>query len=85
MQIPINISLKQEGQYCIYCFSQKVERIYKNRLTYYHCKSCNKTAERSLVIDNNIVWWVDKQTNEYWHESVGVFVFNSENNKILFF
>ncbi len=84
MQIPINISLKQEGQYCIHCFSQKVERIYRNELTYYHCQSCGKTAERSLVIDNGIVWWIDKQTNEYWHESVGVFVFNSEN-KALFF
>jgi len=36
------------------------------------------------VIDNKIVWWVDENTREYWHESVGVFVFNSEN-KALFF
>ena len=84
MQIPTNISLKQEGQYCIHCFSQKVERTYKNGLTYYYCQSCGMTAERSLVIDNNIVWWVDKKTNEYWHESVGIFVFNFEN-KALFF
>ncbi len=84
MQMPINTSLKQEGQYCIHCFSQKVERTYRNGLTYYHCQSCGKAAERSLVIDNGIVWWIDKQTNEYWHESVGVFVFNSEN-KALFF
>lgn len=84
MQIPAHISLKQEGQYCIYCFSQKVERTVQNGLTYYYCGSCGRVAERSLVIDNGIVWWIDKKTNEYWHESVGVFVFNSEN-KALFF
>ena len=84
MQIPANISLKQEGQYCVYCFSQKIERAYQNGLTYYYCQSCGKTAERSLVVDNNIVWWIDKKTNEYWHESVGIFVFNFEN-KALFF
>jgi 8-oxo-dGTP pyrophosphatase MutT (NUDIX family) len=84
MRIPKNISLNKEGQYCIECFAEKVERVYKNNLTYYHCTACGKTSERSLVIDNKIVWWVDEATREYWHESVGVFVFNSEN-KILFF
>ncbi len=84
MQIPINVSLKHEGQYCIHCFSRKVDRIFQNGLTYYHCQVCGKIAERSLVIDNRIVWWIDKKTNEYWHESVGIFVFNSEN-KALFF
>ncbi len=84
MQIPPNVSLSKEGQYCIHCFSQEVKRIYQDGLTYYHCQSCGKTEERSLVIDNNIIWWVDKKTNEYWHESVGVFVFNLEN-KALFF
>jgi len=84
MQIPTNVPLDQEGQYCIHCFSRKVERIFRDGLTYYHCHVCNKTAERSLVIDNNVVWWVDKKTKEYWHESVGVFVFNSKN-KALFF
>ena len=84
MQIPNKVSLKQEGQYCIHCFSQKVERTYQNSLTYYYCQSCGKTTERSLVIDNSIVWWIDKKTNEYWHESVGIFVLNFEN-KALFF
>ncbi|MFA6285032.1 MAG: NUDIX hydrolase [Parcubacteria group bacterium] len=84
MRIPKNISLNKEGQYCIECFSEKVERVYKNNLTYYHCATCGKTSERSLVIDNKIVWWIDEATREYWHESVGIFVFNSEN-KVLFF
>ena len=84
MQIPLNIPLNKEGQYCIHCFSQKVKSIFQDGLTYYQCQSCGKTAERSLVIDNNIIWWTDKKTNEYWHESVGVFIFNLEN-KALFF
>ena len=84
MRIPDNISLKKDGQYCINCFSTKVKRIFKNNLTFYHCNSCGKTLERSLVIDNRIVWWVDRATKEYWHESVGIFVFNSKN-KALFF
>lgn len=84
MQIPANVSLKNEGQYCIHCFSRKVERVFQDGLTYYHCRACGKTAERSLVIDKSVVWWIDKKTNEYWHESVGVFVFNSQK-KALFF
>ena len=84
MRIPQNISLKKEGQYCIKCFSDKVKRIFKNDLTYYHCDSCGETLDRSLVIDNKIVWWIDEQTREYWHESVGVFVFNNQK-KALFF
>jgi ADP-ribose pyrophosphatase YjhB (NUDIX family) len=84
MRIPKNISLNKEGQYCIECFSEKVERVHKNNLTYYHCAACGKTSERSLVIDNKIVWRIDKNTREYWHESVGIFVFNKDN-KALFF
>lgn len=79
-----DISLNKEGQYCILCFAPKVNRIFKDGLTYYHCGSCDKISERSLVIDNNIVWWLDKENAKYWHESVGVFVFDQEN-KALFF
>jgi 8-oxo-dGTP pyrophosphatase MutT (NUDIX family) len=84
MRIPKKISIDKEGQYCTECFSDKIQRIFKKNLTYYHCSSCGKTLERSLVIDNKIVWWIDKNTRECWHESVGIFVFNSEN-KALFF
>ena len=31
-----------------------------------------------------MVWWVDKKTKECWHESVGVFIFNSKNESLLF-
>lgn len=83
MHITKNIPLDEEGQYCIKCLSKNVERVFLNNLTYYYCRLCNKTAERSLVIDNNIVWWIDKN-NVYWHESVGVFVFNKDNRALFF-
>lgn len=73
MRIPQNISLKEEGQYCLECFSKNAKRVFRDNLTYYHCDSCNKILERSLVIDNRISWWVDKNS-VYWHESVGVLV-----------
>jgi 8-oxo-dGTP pyrophosphatase MutT (NUDIX family) len=84
MHIPDDISLNKEGQFCIECFSKNVERVLEAGLTYYYCRSCGKTLERSLVIDNHVVWWVDKVTKKYWHEGVGIFVFNFEN-KALFF
>lgn len=73
MRIPKNLSLNEEGQYCIECFSKNIERVFRDDLTYYHCDSCGKTIERSLVIDDNIVWWIDDHT-VYWHESVGILV-----------
>jgi 8-oxo-dGTP pyrophosphatase MutT (NUDIX family) len=73
MKIDKNLSLNREGQYCIECLSETIERVFQSGLTYYHCHSCSKTLDRSLVIDNDIVWWVDKD-NVYWHESVGVLV-----------
>ena len=82
MRIPNNIQLNKECQYCIGCFSKNIKRVFRDGLTYYYCDACGKTLERSLVIDNGIVWWVDKTTREYWHESVGIFVFDSENKAI---
>jgi len=84
MRIPKNISLNKEGQYCIECFAERIQRVHKGNLTYFHCTACGKTSERSLVIDNKIVWWIDEASREYWHESVGVFV-SSLENKFLFF
>ena len=81
VQIPNSIQLNKDGQYCIVCFSGPVERIYQNGLTYYKCRSCGSTAERSLVIDSRINWWIDERNN-YWHESAGVVIINQEG-KIL--
>jgi 8-oxo-dGTP pyrophosphatase MutT (NUDIX family) len=80
MQIPSEIKRNKEGQYCLNCYSKRIKRIFKQQLTYYYCPSCKMTSERSLVIDNKIEWWVDKNNN-YWHESVGVLVI--VNGKLL--
>lgn len=73
MKIPENISLTKNGQYCLDCYSEQVKRVYKNDLTYYYCSNCRKTLDRSLVIDNALSFWVDKNNN-YWHKSSGVIV-----------
>ncbi|MBT4071472.1 MAG: NUDIX hydrolase, partial [Candidatus Magasanikbacteria bacterium] len=31
-----------------------------------------------------IKWWIDEETKEYWHESVGIFLFNKNNEVLLF-
>ena len=77
MQLPSNISIITDGQYCIQCFSGPIERLYKDNLTYYKCLACGSVMERSLVIDSGIVWWLDDE-RKYWHESVGVIVQNNE-------
>ncbi len=81
MQIPPQISLDQEGQYCLTCLSGPVQRIFRDEKTYYECQACHQVNERSLVIDNTVAWWVDEQRT-YWHESVGVLVMN-ERDEIL--
>lgn len=69
-------------QYCLSCNAETVKRVKLDDRTYYHCSTCDVTNERSLVIDPQIVWWKDKEGN-YWHESVGVLVFNED--KMLMF
>ena len=78
MKIPPSINRTTEGQYCLHCYSTKVERAFKDGKTYYFCGDCQNTNERSLVIDNSINWWVDNENN-YWHESVGVVILNNKN------
>ena len=71
-------------QFCPECHSENINRIFKQDKTYYKCDNCNGTFSRLLVIDPKIKWWIDKSSKEYWHESVGIFVFN-EYNEALFF
>lgn len=81
MKLPEAISLTAEGQYCLSCFANRIERFSRDNDTYYICRSCGAVAERSLVVDNDIVWWVDDDRT-YWHESVGVVVVD-EKKRIL--
>lgn len=71
-------------QFCPECYSEDISRIFKQNKTYYKCEGCKKTFPRLIIIDPKIKWWIDNSTQEYWHESVGVFIFN-KNNEALFF
>jgi 8-oxo-dGTP pyrophosphatase MutT (NUDIX family) len=82
MKIPAKIYRNKEGQYCINCFSSTVERVYHDGQTRYHCSSCSVTLDRSLVIDNAIVWWISDD-NTYWHESVGLVIIDRDTNDVL--
>lgn len=74
----------QYHQYCPNCHSENINRIFEGGRTFYLCNSCSDKSPRLIVIDPKTVWWVDETTKEYWHESVGVFVFNKDD-KALFF
>jgi 8-oxo-dGTP pyrophosphatase MutT (NUDIX family) len=74
----------QYHQYCHQCHSEDIHRVFEGEKTFYLCNQCGNKAPRLIVIDPKTVWWVDQETMEYWHESVGIFVFN-EDKRALFF
>ena len=82
MKIPSNINKNLEGQYCLNCYSRKVARTFKSGKTYSFCENCKSINERSLVIDNNINWWIDDK-GDYWHESVGVIILNKKKELLV--
>ena len=82
----LNFEWKNDGkyhQYCAHCHAETVDRVYEDGKTFYFCSTCKQRHERSIVIDPVIKWWV-ADDGEYWHESEGVFIRNSEG-KFLFF
>lgn len=83
----IDFPLPTDGeyhQYCSNCHSENINRIFEGEKTFYLCDDCHNQSPRLIVIDPKTVWWVDEATKEYWHESVGVFVFNEENEALFF-
>ncbi|MBU0660810.1 NUDIX hydrolase [Patescibacteria group bacterium] len=83
----IDFQLPTDGkyhQYCIKCNSEHIHKIIKDTRTYYECEDCKDISPRLIVVDPKIDCWVDEDTKEYWHKSVGIFVFN-EDNEALFF
>jgi len=71
-------------QFCWHCRSENIHRAFRAGKTMYVCADCQQESPRLLVIDPEIIWWIDKETKEYWHESAGVLLINRER-KILFF
>lgn len=83
MKIPSDISLQTGKEYCIQCFHDPVAVTKKEEGKQYLCATCGHMSNRRISTDASIRWWIDPERN-FWHESVGIFVFNHEG-KILFF
>ncbi|MEX2971887.1 NUDIX hydrolase [Streptomyces sp. C184] len=71
------------GEYCLYCHAETVTWIVVDGRKRCTCASCGREAERAIVVDPGICWWTDAD-GEYWHESAGVFVRDSQA-RFLFF
>ena len=71
-------------QFCPECHSEHINKVSVGELCYYKCDDCQGTFPRLIVVDPKVKWWVDEISEEYWHESVGIFLFN-KNNEALFF
>ena len=85
MKIPFE--LPSDGaihRYWISCFSESVETTKIDGQRFDYCRTCEIAHPRSIIISPTIVWWIDNETGEYWHESVGVFMVNAENQILLF-
>lgn len=80
----INFPLKHDGnihRYCINCgkdgmLYENFDGIMKNR-----CLNCKRINNRSIYLDKHKFWIDDDK--ELWHESVGIFVKNKNNEYLL--
>lgn len=73
----------QRHRYCISCNSEAIQEEMHGDDRYFKCDTCGSVNPRLIDIDPKIIWWVDPITNEYWHESIGVFVFNKQSELLL--
>jgi 8-oxo-dGTP pyrophosphatase MutT (NUDIX family) len=69
--------------YCLHCHAEALTDVFVDGRLLFHCAHCNTTNERSLMIDPVIRWWTD-ETNEYWHEVAGVFLYNAAGEFLFF-
>ena len=70
-------------RHCQKCFSEKVRDVVTDGKTFYHCEDCGGTYDRLIDFNPDRIWWVDPKTKEYWHESVGGFVFRDDEKILL--
>lgn len=69
--------------YCLYCGNENVQSIMTSERLSYHCSHCKQDNTRALIIDPKVTWWLD-ETQEYWHETAGIFVVNSKDEFLFF-
>jgi len=81
---PIDTTGNHTTTYCIYCHSSDIETVISRGITEFICHSCEKHSDRAIIIDPEISWWIDPKTKEYWHKSVGIFIFNNEGKFLIF-
>lgn len=84
MIIDFPIAQNEYQEYCINCHAKNPTKVVVDAKTFYFCQNCGQRNPRLIVIDPKIVWEIDQQTKEYWHESVGIFIYN-KSNEVLFF
>lgn len=70
-------------RYCQKCHSEEIEKVIIDSKEMFKCNKCGGIFNRNINIDPKIKWWVDPDTKEYWHESVGVFVTNPKKELLL--
>jgi 8-oxo-dGTP pyrophosphatase MutT (NUDIX family) len=63
-------------RYCQNCYSENVHDEWVNGRREYKCDDCHNKYDRLIDIDPQLVWWVDRETKEFCHESVAIFVSN---------
>ena len=83
----IDFPIKEDGtrhRYCIACHSENINDVDVEGKKTYQCHECGKLEERLIDIDPKMSYWIDDTTKEYWHESVGVFIFDSKNRILVF-
>ncbi len=74
-----SIQRVDKGEFCPKCYSNNIQ---KQKDGNFFCSGCKAKSERSIIIDKKIKYWFDKENN-YWHESVGAFIFNDNNQLLL--
>jgi 8-oxo-dGTP pyrophosphatase MutT (NUDIX family) len=83
----IDFTIPRDGKshsYCIACHSEKIEPFYIGGNYHFRCLACGKVSPRVIHAEPSEVWWVDEITKEFWHESIGVFLFNTNKQMLLF-
>jgi 8-oxo-dGTP pyrophosphatase MutT (NUDIX family) len=74
----------KEHLFCVECHCDGVQKVIKRDHTSFLCPWCGAARPRVIGIHPNQKYWIDKDTLEHWHESVGVLLFNKKKEMLLF-